>query len=132
MKLPKTIPIYGDTTYRGECPKESAEQITFINTIRVRYPDTWGKIATHVRNEGKKTAQQIKREKMEGMVTGASDIVIGSFWCELKRQDHTKSKISDEQVEFLETQIELGFFGCIALGWEGALEAFEAYLNERT
>jgi hypothetical protein len=132
MKLPKTIPIYGDTTYRGDCPKESAEQITFINTIRARYPDTWGKIATHVRNEGKKTVQQIKREKMEGMVTGASDIVIGSFWCELKRQDHTKSKISDDQVEFLETQIELGFFGCIALGWQGALEAFEAYLNERT
>lgn len=132
MKLSKTIPTYGDASYRGECPKESAEQITFINTIRARYPDTWGKIAIHIKNEGKRTAQQIRREKMEGMVTGASDIVIGSFWCELKRQDHTKSKISDEQIEFLEAQIELGFFGCIALGWEGAIEAFEAYLNERT
>ena len=132
MKLPKTIPIYGDTKYRGECPKESAEQITFINTIRARYPDTWGKIAIHIKNEGKRTVQQIKREKMEGMVTGASDIAIGSFWCELKRADHTKSKISQEQIEFLETQIELGFFGCIALGWQGALEAFEAYLNERS
>lgn len=132
MKLPKNIPVYGDTTYRGECPKESAEQITFINTIRSKYPKTWGKIATHIRNEGKKTAQQVRREKMEGMVKGASDIVIGSFYCELKRKDHTKSKLGDDQIDFLETQIELGFFGCVALGWEGAMLAFEDYLNERT
>lgn len=131
MKLPKTLPVYGDTSYRGECPKESAEQITFINTIRSKYPDTWGKIAMHIKNEGKKTVQQVKRDKMEGMVTGASDIVIGSFWCELKRKDHTKSKISKEQIEFLEAQLELGFFGCVALGWEGAMFAFEDYLNER-
>jgi len=132
LKLPKTVSVYGDTSYRGECPKEAAEQITFINTIRAKYPDTWGKIATHIRNEGKRSVQQIDREKMEGMVTGASDIVVGSFYCELKRKDHTKSKISEEQIEFLEVQIELGFFGCVALGWEGAMLAFEDYLNGRT
>lgn len=129
MKLPENIPLWGDATYRGKCPSETAEQVTFFSQLRKEWPDTWGRIATHVRNEGKKTAQQVQREKAEGMTTGVSDIVIGGFYCELKRQDHTKSKISDDQIKCLEVANDLGFYGCIALGWESAMEAFKWYIS---
>jgi len=129
MKLPNDIPVWGDTKFRGKCPKELAEQVTFFNEIRKRYPDTWGVIATHIRNEGKKTVAQVMSEKAEGMTTGASDIVIGGFYCELKRQNHTVCKISDKQLVYLNTVNKLGFYGCIALGYKAALEAFECYIS---
>ena len=53
------------------------------------------------------------------MTKGASDIIVGGFYCELKRKDHTKSKIAPEQIEYLETINQLGFYGCVALGWGG-------------
>lgn len=131
MNLKHDVPIYGNITYRGKCPVESLEQITFFNKIRREYPDTWGKIATHVRNEGKKSAQQVRREKAEGMTTGASDIIVGGFYCELKRQNHTLCKVSEAQIEYLEAINNLGYFGCIALGYEAAFEAFEEYARSR-
>jgi hypothetical protein len=127
MKLPNSVPVWGNTKYRGDCPSETAEQVTFFNEIRRKYPDTWGRIATHIRNEGKKTPQQVRREKAEGMTKGASDIIVGGFYCELKRKDHTKSKIAPEQIEYLEMINQLGFYGCVALGWEAAMEAFEEW-----
>lgn len=131
MNLKHDIPVYGDIKFRGICPVEALEQITFFNKIRREYPNSWGKIATHVRNEGKKSVQQVKREKAEGMVTGASDIIVGGFYCELKRQDHTKCKISDDQIEYLTAINNLGYFGCIALGYEAAYKAFQEYINAR-
>lgn len=127
MKMPTTVPTWGDPDFRGDCPSEAAEQITFFNEMRRKYPDTWGRIATHIRNEGKKSPQQVRREKAEGMIKGASDIIVGGFYCELKRRDRTRSKISPEQIEYLETINQLGFYGCIALGWEAAMEAFEEW-----
>mgnify|MGYP003383836190 FL=1 len=132
MKMPETVPCWGDADFRGECPSENAEQITFFNEMRRKYPDTWGKIAIHIKNEGKKTPQQVRRDKAEGMIKGASDIVVGGFYCELKRQDRTKSKISNEQIEYLEKINELGFYGCVALGYVAALEAFEEWNRTRT
>lgn len=121
LKLLKNITIAGDISYRGQCPHESAEQITFFNQL----PPHLKKIATHIRNEGKRTAQQTARHKIEGMNTGASDIIIPCsppFVIELKRQDHTKSTISKEQVEYLEECQRQGAFVCVALGWRGAME----------
>lgn len=68
------------------------------------------------------------------MVTGAVDIVIPgnpSFVCELKRRDHTLSKIHDEQVEYLHAAKEAGAFVCIALGADAASAAFEKFLDAR-
>ena len=69
--------------------------------------------------------------KAEGMVTGAVDIIIPTsppFVCELKRRDHTKSTISEDQLEYLYAAEEAGAFACIALGADAAQEALEAYL----
>lgn len=126
LKKLQGIPVYGDVKWRGNCPVESAEQTTFFNQLRKAYPDTLGVIASHQRNEGLRSHAQTSRHRAEGMTTGACDIIIPgcpSFCCELKRLDHTQSKISDDQIKYLIAAQAQGSFVCIALGWRSALEA---------
>ena len=133
MKFPEWLRVYGDTSYRGDCPPESAEQMTFFNQIRKEYPDTWGRIALHPRNEGKRTHGQVWRQKAEGMTAGASDIIIPlGFACELKRVDHTKSSWQPGQIEYLEAVHNAGGFACVALGWEAAWEALHEWIESQT
>jgi hypothetical protein len=47
----------------------------------------------------------------------------------MKRQDHTKSKWQDGQLDFLQTSQELGAFVCVALGYEAALQALNDWLK---
>lgn len=127
------FPVYGDVSFRGNCPKESLEQITFFNWLRTEYPDTWGALALHPRNEQQLRGGQHRgmiRQKAEGMTPGASDIVIPglpAFVCELKRLDHTKSKWQEGQVEYLTAAQAAGCFVCVALGHKAAIEAFDAW-----
>lgn len=135
MILPQNIPIYGDTSYRGKCPTETAEAVTLFSMIRLTYPKTLGKIAIHIKNEGKRKHSQAQWDKASGMVKGASDVMIpGSptFVSEIKRKNHTLSKISKEQVEYLEAAKENGAFVCIALGYEAALEAIKEWVSGET
>lgn len=134
MKFPHDIPVFGDMSYRGECPSESMEQVTFFNRLRKDYPDSWGLIAFHPRNEGKRSWTKAAFERAEGMAKGASDVIIPaspSFVCEIKRRDHTKSSWQDGQKEFLNVAKEKGAFVCIALGCEAAWSAFLQYLAEQ-
>jgi len=133
MKLHNDIPIFGDQAYRGDCPSEAVEQVTFFARIRKKYPDTWGRIALHPRNEGKRSHFQALHQKAEGMTSGACDIIIpGSpaFVCELKRRDHKKSVWQRDQMEYLLAAQELGSFACVALGADAAEEAFIQYLDK--
>lgn len=128
MKFPDWLSVYGDVDFRGKCPVESAEQITFFNSL----DESLRRIAIHPRNEGKRSYQQTARHKAEGMTPGASDIIIPgvpTFVCELKRQDHTKSKWESEQLEYLEECKKAGCFVCVALGYKAALQALQAWLN---
>lgn len=135
MKIPTNIKVYGDIKYRGECDDESEEQVTFFNQLRKLYPDSYGAIAVHVRNEQRLSKGQfyaLKRHKAEGMVTGAADIIIPgnpAFVCEMKRMNHTKSKLTDKQLKYLTAAQSLDAFACIALGYKAALEAFGDYLK---
>jgi len=127
MIIPKEIPIYGDLSYRGKSPSETSETVTFFNYIRRLYPDSYGLIAYHPRNEGKRTVNQITREKSEGLVTGTCDIIIvgcPSLCVEMKRKNHTKSIITQEQIKYLSAAKNNNSFVCIALGHEAAIEAF--------
>ena len=129
------VPIYGDTAFRGKCPKEEVEQASFFSRLRREYPDTWGILAVHPRNEGLLSGGQfnaIRKHKAEGMSPGASDIVIpGSpaFVCELKRQDHTLSAWQEGQQAYLAAARDAGAFACVALGAAAAWEAFGAWLG---
>lgn len=130
------IPVYGDVNYRGTCPPEHVEQASFFNRLRREYPDTWGLLALHPRNEGLKEGGQFStviKHKAEGMTAGAADIVIPgarAFVCEMKRADHTKSTWQPGQPEYLAAATKLGAFACVGLGAQGAWEAFEEWLRD--
>jgi hypothetical protein len=129
MKFEPWLKVYGELDYRGECPQESAEQITFFGQLRAMYPETLGKLALHPKNEEKRKGrqfQQLSRDKAMGLSPGASDIIIPgcpAFVCEMKRQDHTKSKWQDGQLKYLEEAHKAGAFVCVALGWKAAIQA---------
>ena len=131
MHLPNDIRIFGDLDYRGACPKETLEQVTFFNRLRREYPDTLGMIAFHVRNEGKRDHLTAASHKAEGMTTGAPDIVIPgapTFICELKRRDHTQSELRTAQLAYLRAAQRAGCYVCVALGVDAAWEALHAYM----
>jgi len=128
------VRIYGDRGFRGDCPQEAQEQATFFNKLRREYPTTWGRLALHPRNEQQLRGGQCRalaKHKAEGMTPGASDIIIPArvtFVCELKRQDHTKSKWQDGQIEYLAEANNKGAFACVALGWQGAWSALQDWI----
>ena len=74
------------------------------------------------------------KQKTKGAIKkGAADIIIcgnPTFVCELKRQDHTKSRWQDGQLEFLEASQNLGAFACVALGYEAALNAVNDWIKK--
>ena len=134
------IPIYGDLSYRDKkCPRESIEQITFVNRVRKEFPETHGLTLFHAKNEGKLINgqfQAITKDKAMGMVAGCSDIHdhgSPSFCMELKRRDPTLSDISDEQIKYLLAAKNNGSFVCVALGHEAAWQAFNEWreISER-
>lgn len=133
MNFPKGIYIYGDRSFRGICALEKHEIRTFFALLRHKYPQL-GLIAIHIRNEGKLKGGKFQAQvhKREGLVSGASDIIIPgnpSFVCELKRRDYTKSSITDEQVEYLKACKDQGAFVCIALGADSAIKAVEKWIE---
>ena len=129
------IKIYG--TKDKTCDiTEAYHMITFFNSLRINFPDSYGAIAVHIRNESRRTAQQAARHKMEGLVKGCSDIIIPgnpSFVCEMKSRS-PEAKISNEQINYLLAAQKNGSFVCVALGHEAAWEAFNDWreLNEKT
>lgn len=129
------FPVYGNQIWRGKCPAEAMEQMTFFNKLRREYPATWGRLAFHPRNEQQLRGGQhraISQHKAEGMTPGASDVIIPArvaFVCELKRRDHTQSQWQDGQIEYLAAAQAAGAFACVALGWEAAWNALEDWQN---
>lgn len=131
MKFKEWLKVFGDVAYRGECPKETVEQITFVARVRREYPDTHGRLIVHIQNEGKRTAGQVFYAKASGLTKGASDIMIPgrrTFVCEIKRRDHTISRWEEGQLEYLQAAHEAGAFVCVALGADGASAAFAEWL----
>ena len=125
------IAVLGDTSYRGDCPSETAEMIGFFSWLRSHHPKL-AAVAVHVRNEGQRSKRQGYQHKQEGMNTGASDIVIPvnlPICIEMKRRDHTKSAISDEQLDYLVAAQDAGAFAVVALGCKGAMEAIQSWID---
>lgn len=133
--LPDDIPVYGDASFRGKCPPEHIEQASFFSRLRREYPGTLGLIAIHPRNEGLKEKGQfsaVLQHKAEGMVKGASDIVIPAripLVVELKRQDHTQSNWQSGQKEYLRAAAAAGAFVGIGLGARGAWAALQEWMT---
>ena len=133
MKVPNDLKVYGDMSFRGKCPSEALEQVTFFARLRRLHP-MYGAIAIHPRNEGKRTHLQAAKEKSEGMTTGATDIIIPSnpsFVCELKRRDHTLSALRQEQIDYMRAAQVAGCVVCVAFGADAAWQAFEEWLDAK-
>ena len=135
-ELNPLIKVYGNTEFRGDCALEDAELMTFFNELKRLYPDL-ARIAIHPDNEGLVIGTghlHHAKQKAKGAIKkGAADIVIcgnPTFVCEMKRQDHTKSRWQDGQLEFLEYGLKNGAFVCIALGYESALEAVKDWIKK--
>lgn len=110
-------------------PLEAAEAVSFFCQLRAEFPEL-AKVATHIRNEGKRTKRQGYQHQQEGMNTGASDVIIPvcpPIVMEMKRRDHTLSSISKEQVDYLVAAADLGAFTGVALGAAGAMEMVRAW-----
>lgn len=128
-KIPDFIPIFGDINFRGQCATETAEQIGFFQLLEKEFPQL-ATVAVHIRNEGKRTKFQGYKQQQEGMNTGASDILIPCsppIVIELKRRDHTQSKIAPKQIEYLSASHILGASASVALGAVAAMEAVRAW-----
>jgi hypothetical protein len=124
MKIPTEIPVYGKAD-KFDAASESQHAMTFFAKLRREYP-AYGAIATHIRNEGKRSMQQVQKQKAEGLTTGTADIIIPAnppFVCELKSRS-PRATISNEQIDYLLQAQKMGAFVCVAIGFEGAIEAF--------
>src|SRR5690606_33085004 len=90
-------------------------------------------LAVHPKNEGERTGWQSTADQQQGALNkGASDIIIPgnpSFVCEIKRKDHTQSKITKDQITYLEAAQSIGSFACIALGSDAVIAAIEDWLR---
>lgn len=121
--------IFGTPTH-GPCPSEKVEMASFFNKLRAEQP-SYARIAIHVRNEGLRSAMQVQAIKFDGgFVKGASDIIIPgapTFVCEMKSRAKT-TKLSPEQITYLEAAANAGAFACVALGAVAAYTAFEEWL----
>lgn len=123
------IRIY-DSGYRGECPSEDVEQINSMGWLEKNFPDRW-KMIFHYPAEAKAKPQYMAIRRKLGVKAGIADIIDfgeirGAF--ELKRRDKTKSKVSKDQLEFLESVDASGGFAAIVYGYSQFLLAYSDYL----
>lgn len=132
MKFNSDIPIFGDTSYRGECPREVSEQANFYAWLKLYHSD-YADLFIHPKSEGKRTPSQVNYDrKTGGIPTSMPDcMIIGRvpFCVELKRKDHTKSRWQEGQQEKLIRLADAGCFIGVALGCEGLKEAFLSWLD---
>lgn len=132
MKFPDWLPVFGDQSFRGNCPKEDSDLISFISWLEWTHKDYFA-LFIHQKNEGKRTWQQVAADKRKRSINkGVSDVVIPvqlPLVMEVKRKDHTKSGWEDGQLIYLETAKKHGAFVCAALGFEGQIEAFNYWLK---
>lgn len=76
MKTPEWLPVFGNLPKSKNNPQEDYVLSSLIDRIRKQYPTTHGLVAFHVKNEGKRTVQQAKIDKINGLTKGVSDLII--------------------------------------------------------
>lgn len=124
-----------DSGYRGPCNKEDDDGISFYAWVIYHFPEV---NIFHVANESgvSTSAGHIEKRRRKGVTQGVSDYIIltpgiKSFAViELKRKDKTKSKVSKDQIEFLDRVVSDGGYAAVAYGLEEAKKAFLQYYNK--
>ena len=130
MKTPTWLPKFGDLPKSTLNPAEDYVLSSLISRIRNDYPSSYGLVAFHVKNESKRTTGQIRADKAKGLTKGVSDlIVIGNptLCMEIKKDNSCRFEYG--QLEFLQQAQNQGAFVCLAIGHQGAKDAFEYWLK---
>ena len=130
MKTPEWLPKFGDLPKSTSNPAEDYVLSSVVSRIRKDYPTTYGLVAFHVKNESKRTTTQIKIDKMKGLTKGVSDlIVIGNPTLCMEIKKDNSCRFEDGQLQFLEQAQKGGAFACLAIGYQGALDAFHHWIE---
>lgn len=130
MKTPTWLPKFGDLPKSTSNPAEDYVLSSLISRIRNDYPSTYGLVAFHVKNESKRTTGQIRADKAKGLTKGVSDlIVIGNPTLCMEIKKDNSCRFEDGQLEFLQQAQKQGAFVCLAVGYQGAKDAFEHWLK---
>ena len=133
MKTPAWLPKFGDLPKSTSNPAEDYVLSSLISRIRNDYPSSYGLVAFHVKNESKRTTGQIRADKAKGLTKGVSDlIVVGNPTLCMEIKKDNSCRFEDGQLEFLQQAQKQGAFVCLAIGYQGAKDAFEEWriLNE--
>ena len=130
MKTPEWLPKFGDLPKSTSNPAEDYVLSSVVSRIRKDYPTTYGLVAFHVKNESKRTTTQIKIDKLKGLTKGVSDlIVIGNPTLCMEIKKDNSCRFEDGQLQFLEQAQKGGAFACLAIGYQGALDAFHHWIE---
>ena len=130
MKTPTWLPKFGDLPKSTSNPAEDYVLSSLISRIRNDYPSSYGLVAFHVKNESKRTTGQIRADKAKGLTKGVSDlIVIGNPTLCMEIKKDNSCRFEDGQLEFLQQAQKQGAFVCLAIGYQGAKDAFEYWLK---
>lgn len=100
-------------------PKESVEQVTFLNEFRKLWPDVF---IHSIPNGGYRTKTTAKQLKLEGLEPGVPDLFIPEWrtWIEMKR---TKGgRLSPEQKKIIPMLESYGYTVLVCKGWEDAIQ----------
>ena len=130
MRYPDWLPKFGDLPKAASNPAEDYVLSSLISRIRNDYPSSYGLVSFHVKNESKRTTGQIRADKAKGLTKGVSDlIVIGNPTLCMEIKKATSCRFVTGQPEFLEQSQQQGAFVCLAIGYQGAKDAFEYWLK---
>lgn len=125
-----TIHTY-NPNHRATCRSERCEQIDAVGWLERNHPDRWPLI-WHTPNEARASPQHMQMRRKEGVKAGVPDIIdatgpITGFF-EMKRQDSSKSRVSEEQREFLQAAADRGHFCAVCYGFSAFKEAYADFL----
>lgn len=141
------VRIYGDVSYRGDCPLEDSDLASAFAWVRFNYPQ-YSALIFHAETEFNPTNSASyayhAKSTAKGRLDGLADIVClpiskgaPAFLCELKRKDISKSIASKQRKEhfikqllLLSSQIEHGNVGIVALGLEAFKSAWIEYVGK--
>ena len=127
MRTEETLPV----------PSESAEQQHLFQWARMmsgRWPELG--LMYKITNEGRRSRANGARMVAEGMKKGVPDICLPvprgghhGLYIELKRERN--SRVTQEQMEWIEALVEQGYVAAVCRGCDEAIELITGYLGGR-
>ena len=119
MKFPEGLQVFGDATYRGECPLEEAEQATFVSQFAKAFP--------HVRmfaipNGGFRHKATAVKLQITGTSKGVPDLYIPAWKCWIEMKRTKGGRVSEEQKSWHEYLAGIGDTVLVTKGWEEAMK----------